>query len=239
MCIERMLALRKRPPGTPLMHQSWHSLTFLHWPIDPADLRRLLPAYLSLDTWEGQAYIGIVPFKMVNIRFARGYPVVGARNFPETNVRTYVIGPNGDPGVWFFSLDAASRTAVAGGRSIYGLPYHFAKMEVEVSGKQVEYRSKRENAESAIKTAIPLEFMPAEPGTLEFWLAERYLLYSLRRGFLSSGQVHHSPYPLAATTAELATNTMFGPLGINVDSEPLVHYSPGVDVEVFRLQRSR
>jgi uncharacterized protein YqjF (DUF2071 family) len=218
------------------MYQSWHSLTFLHWRFDPAVVQKLLPEGLTVDTWEGEAYVGLVPFKMVNVRFARGYSVIGARDFPETNVRTYVIGPNGDPAVWFFSLDAASPHAAAGGRILYGLPYHFASMNVAVSADEVSYQSRRRQAECAIATALPPEFSAAAPGTRDFWLVERYLLFARRRGRLWSGQVHHPPYPVAPVQAVVRQNTMLSRLGFEAKGEPIAHYSPGVDVELFRLK---
>lgn len=230
-----MLALRERPSRLPLMLQSWQSLTLLHWRKDPETIQRLLPPGLVVDMWDDMAYVGLVPFKMANVRFAQGTAVPGAHTFPETNVRTYVIGPSGDPGVWFFSLDAASRIAAVGGRLLYGLPYHFAAMEIEVSDSQVAYRSQRTHAESEITTLVPVEHAPAAVGSLEFWLVERYLLYSWRRGRLFSGQVHHVPYPLGTSMSILRRNTMLSTLGLDVHGEPLVHYSPGVDVEVFGL----
>lgn len=236
---EALLALRERPAGEPFMRQSWQALTFLHWTFPAEVIQSLLPPGLTVDLWQGQAYLGVVPFRMVNVRFASGRPVIGARNFPETNVRTYVIGPDGRPGVWFFSLDAASAPAAAGGRFLYGLPYHVSQMDVAVTASEASYQSRRRQAECAITTTLPAEFSSTMPGTLDFWLVERYLLFSTRRGRIWSGQVHHAPYPVASATAVLRQNTMLKRLGLDASGDPLAHYSPGVDVEVFRLNPVR
>src|SRR5919197_218550 len=100
------LAVRSKPPGTPVMHQTWQDLLFLHWPIDPIALRPLIPAALDIDTFEGQAWIGITPFALTDLRVTAMPPIPGLSSFDEVNVRTYVVH-NGTPGIWFFSLDAS------------------------------------------------------------------------------------------------------------------------------------
>jgi uncharacterized protein YqjF (DUF2071 family) len=117
------------------MSQTWRRLTFLHWPYEPALVERLLPPGLLLDTFDGAAWVGLVPFEIYNLR--------GIPHFPETNVRTYVIGPDGSRAVWFFSLDAARLIAVLGARIAYHLPYFWAKMLVASEGGTIHYRSRR------------------------------------------------------------------------------------------------
>src|SRR3954471_5356528 len=130
-------------PASPwLMTQTWHNLLFAHWPVDARALRERLPPGLPLDLYEGQAWIGIVPFRMTNVapRGVPNIPFVSA--FPELNVRTYVT-VGGKPGVYFFSLDAGSVLAVAAARRFYKLPYFWSEMSARTEGGKVEYRSRR------------------------------------------------------------------------------------------------
>lgn len=234
MSTEKLLALRERPDGKPFMRQTWRNLTFLHWAMEPAEIQKRLPAGLTVDTWEGKAYLGLVPFQMCDTQFANGLKIPTAVNFPETNVRTYVIGPDGNPGVWFFSLDAASFLAAIGGRMLYSLPYFHASMNVAFPENFVAYLSGREGLSVRCKTTIPANLSPAEPGTLDFWLVERYVLFSQQRGRFSAGRVHHPPYKIAPATVESSIKSDWATM-----SHPpeLVHFSDGVTVDVFGLKR--
>src|SRR5207253_7946885 len=136
------LSIRRRPSGLPLMHQNWGKLLFMHWAIDPEILRPLIPSQLSIDTFDGKAWIGIIPFTMWGIRASFLPPIPGASAFHELNVRTYVH-LNGVPGVWFFSLDAANNLAVWGARTFYHLPYFKAEMNLKQSANLIEYSSVR------------------------------------------------------------------------------------------------
>jgi uncharacterized protein len=121
---------------------SWHELAFLHWPVSPHALRAVLPKTLTLDMFDGVAWLGVVPFWMSGVRPRLTPPLPGLATFAELNVRTYVVA--GDkPGVWFFSLDAASRIAVRGARTLFHLPYFDARMSVSQEGGAVRYRSER------------------------------------------------------------------------------------------------
>lgn len=126
----------------PVMRQRWEALTFLHWPYPVVAVQRLLPPALAVEPWEGRAWVGLVPFFM-RVRPPLAPAIPGVTTFPETNLRTYVIGPDGRSGVWFFSLDAANWPAVVTGRAAYGLPYHKAKMRLERDSRSVRYRSTR------------------------------------------------------------------------------------------------
>ncbi len=240
------LAPRRRPDRRAVMYQEWHHLLFVHWEVPVEPLRALLPAGLELDTFHGRAYVGLVPFTMRGVR-PRGLPSVPwLSNFHETNVRTYVHRGGRDPGVWFFSLDAANPAAVALGRAWFGLPYHHARMCVEVddlgaAGPALTYVSERVRAaagptlaEVRARVIGPVE--PAEPGSLEDFLAERYVLYSTHRDGLRRGRVHHTPYPLRRAALDTLDETLLAASGIRrPDDEPLVHYASGVRVEVFGL----
>ena len=232
-----------RPNRRVVMYQKWRELLFLHWVFPAEEVAALLPPGLELDLFEGQAYVGLVPFTMRGIRPAWLPAVPWLSNFHETNVRTYVHVNGRDPGVWFFSLDAANPIAVRLARSLFHLPYYHARMSLNrTSDDMTTYHSTRRNTGL---TAVMCEVSgspsgpvaPAQAGTLEHFLLERYLLYSAHRGRLYRGQVHHAPYPARTARASRLEETLLAAAGLHrPSSAPLVHYSEGVDVEVFGLQ---
>jgi uncharacterized protein YqjF (DUF2071 family) len=239
----------QRPRDRVVMYQSWRHLMFLHWAVAPAILRPLVPGELELDLFEGLAYVGLVPFTMKGVRPA-GLPAVPAlSDFHETNVRTYVHFQGRDPGVWFFSLDAANLIAVALARRFFHLPYHHARMflECEHPGRPADARSilyagarrwsETLTASYLIRGAASGPVEPAQLGTLEHFLVERYLLYAQAHGRMFRGQVHHRPYPLQPAELVSLDETLLAAAGIERPSQPaLAHYAAGVDVEVFRLR---
>ena len=236
------LALRERPTGRPVMRQSWHDLLFLHFPCDPVEVAALLPPGLSVDTFPDEtgverAWIGLVPFLMKDVRLPFFPPVPGTHTFPETNVRTYVHREGHDPGVWFFSLDAANPLAVRIARLAFGLPYFLSKMAIQRTEGRVEFRGTRPEAGYRIEARPGDERPPPEPGTLEFFLVERYLLYAVRNRRLYSGRVHHEPYRLRAVEPVSVEETLVR--SARLTPEPFVHqvFSDGVDVDVFPLRR--
>lgn len=227
------------------MVQSWRHLGFLHWEVDPAALRPLVPAPLELDCHEGRAFLGLVPFTMHGVRptWAPALPFVS--RFHEVNVRVYVHLAGRDPGVYFLSLDAASRVAVVAARTLWKLPYHFARMGMSHGADGlVAYESER-RWPGPRPAACALRYGPrpgsspaaAVPGSLDHFLAERYLLYTTSRGRLLRGRVHHSPYPLQPGECPGLRETMTVAGGVGVAGPPLVHYAAGVDVTVFALER--
>jgi uncharacterized protein len=228
-----------RPDHWPVGTMSWRSLLFLHWPVRIEDLRPLVPSRLSIDTYEGVAYVGVVPFLMRDVR-ASGVPDALGLDLLETNCRTYVHLDGRDPGVWFFSLDAASLLAVLGARASFGLPYYYARMQMERSGDLVEYEMKRLTLRAPRFSTcyrIGAALGPSEPGSLQFWLLERYILYARRAGaVLLSGQVHHGAYPVRAAETLAVHDELIVAAGLPQPQGPpaLAHYSEGVDVEVFR-----
>jgi uncharacterized protein YqjF (DUF2071 family) len=241
------IAPTRRPSDRVVMKQSWRDLTFLHWEIPAEAIATLLPPELTVDTYEGRAFIGLVPFSMRNVRPV-GLPRVPLlSHFPETNVRTYVHYQGRDPGVWFFSLDAANPVAVWLARTGFGLNYRWATMDVqreEVDGRiQMRYASVRHRPRGSrpfcrvVSEAVgPVNL--AKPGSLEHFLAERYVLYSVRGGHLFSGRVFHTPYPLQAAKCVNVDENLLAASGlIRPDSPPLAHFARGVDVEVFGLKR--
>ena len=236
------LAPTVRPSGPNAGTQHWRQLAFLHWEVDPVVLRRLVPAELDLDLdlWNGAAYVGIVPFAMEAVR-PGWLPRALALDLLETNVRTYVHLGGRDPGVYFFSLDAASRLAVWGARATFGLPYFHAKMSMIVSGDEVAYETTRSGAPDAHLRVRYHQGAPlgtAQPGTLDHFLIERYLLYVKRGSHIEVGQVHHQPYPLRSITVSEVDEGLLTAAGLPATSglPAQVHLSPGVDVEVFALR---
>jgi uncharacterized protein YqjF (DUF2071 family) len=214
---------------------TWNELAFLHWPVDVGALARLLPRGLELDTFGGAAYVGVVPFEMARTRFRWAPPLPTATCFPELNVRTYVHH-GGRPGVWFFSLDAASKLAVRGARATFHLPYFDARMGIGREGEWVGYASTRTHRRAPAArftgryraTGAPT---PARPGSLEHFLTERYCLYAHGPRGLVRGEIHHAPWPLREGEAELRDCDMTRLLGLELAGPPpLVHVVDSLDV---------
>jgi uncharacterized protein YqjF (DUF2071 family) len=240
------LAPAVRPDRPVVMHQSWRDLLFLHWSVPPEALRPLVPPELELDLFEDRAYVGLVPFTMKGVRPA-GLPAFRPlSDFHETNVRTYVHQGGRNPGVWFFSLDAANPIAVLIARTWFHLPYHRARMRLsrmERSGA-VSYAGDRlwpgpRPASYAIEAGPTSPAAPAAAGTLDHFLVERYLLYAHHGGRLKRGQVHHRPYPVQRAEVHALDERLLAAAGIARPSvPPLAHFASGVDVEVFGLEIS-
>jgi len=223
------------------MHQRWADLLFAHWEVPAAALRPLVPSGVEIDTFEGRAYVGLVPFVMTGVRPWWSPAVPGLSAFPEVNVRTYVHRGGRDPGVWFFSLDAANPLAVLAARSLWRLPYHWARMRVARDGSSTHYSSARRHAPRP--ATCSLRYAPAgspraaRPGTLEHFLVERYLLYADTRGGLRIGRVHHAPYPLQEARVLDLQETLLAAAGIRrPEAPPLLHFASEVTVEVFGLR---
>lgn len=228
------------PRGPWIMTQTWHDLLFAHWPLPPQVLRPLVPAQLPLDAYEGQCWLAVTPFHMSHVR-PRGVPALaGFSSLPELNVRTYVKLEN-KPGVYFFSLDAGSLSAVFAARSFYRLPYYYARMKVEVRPDGIGYHSLRRvpaNAEfrGRYRPTAPVQLRPR--GSLEHWLSERYCLYTTTGRSVFRAEIHHLPWPLQDAEAEIEVNTMAAAAGIALPNLPtLLHFSRKLDVLVWPLRR--
>lgn len=230
------------PAGPWVMTQTWHDLLFAHWPVAPGRLAPKLPAGLELECLDGQAWIGVVPFRMTNVA-PRGVPALPWLSaFPELNVRTYVrVGSK--PGVYFFSLDAANALAVATARTLFRLPYYTASMQVESRDGAIHYRSRRRAAGdgraelAALYRPVGPVFQPQE-GSLEHFLTERYRLYTVSRRSVLTVDIHHPPWPLQPAAAEFATNTMADAAGIRLpDMPPLLHFAKRQDMVAWWVRR--
>jgi hypothetical protein len=213
-----------------LLVQRWSDLLFAHWPVDPADLARSLPAGVEPDLYEGRAWLAIVAFRMVGTRPAAAPRRPTLAPIPELNVRTYVrVG--GVPGVWFLSLDASSPIFVTAGRALFGLPYRLARMTTLVEGDRVHYLSSRTGSAFAASYEPCGPSRPARPGALEHFLVERYRLFSKWRGRLITAVVAHERWPLQPASARIDVNRM-APSGLGFEGDPLLHFCASVDARI-------
>jgi uncharacterized protein YqjF (DUF2071 family) len=232
------------PPGPWIMKQVWHDLLFAHWPIPLAALRPLIPPQLEIDTFASQAWLGVVPFRMSGVKMRGPLGIRGFSPFPELNVRTYVTR-DGKPGVWFFSLDAAKALAVWGARKVFNLPYFQATMRCEENAGWIHYESMRQHrgAPSASLRAQYRgvgEAFTATPGTVEYFLTERYCLYTdNRKGSIIRCDIHHPAWSLQLAEASFHENTMASAAGISLADEPphLLHFARRQDVVVWAPRR--
>ena len=231
------------PHGPWFMTQSWHDLLFAHWPVDARTLQEKLPAGLPLDLFEGQAWIGVVPFHMTNVA-PRGVPSIPfVSSFNELNVRTYV-SLQGKPGIYFFSLDANSSLAVAAARTLFHLPYHEATMDVTSTETEISYTSQR-NTRMAGVAEFAARYRPLgavqlpTPGTLEYFLTERYCLYTVDDSFHARRlEIHHSPWPLQVAEATISVNTMADAAGIRLPATaPLLHFAKRQDTIAWPMTK--
>jgi hypothetical protein len=225
------------------MTQIWHDLLFAHWPVPLAALRSQIPASLEIDTFDGTAWVAVVPFRMSGVRIRGTPPAPWLSNFPELNVRTYVTR-DGKPGVWFFSLDAANAVAVQIARRWFHLPYFRAAMQIQKRDDWFEYASVRKHR-GAPPAELSAKYRPIAPpqfpvsGTLAHFLTERYCLYTTdRSGRLIRGEIHHAPWLLQLAEAQFTKNTMSDASGITLpDTQPLLHFASRQDVVVWAPQR--
>jgi uncharacterized protein YqjF (DUF2071 family) len=224
------------------MRQYWGKLLFMHWAVDAELLRPLIPAQLSIDTFDGKAWLGVIPFTMWGIRVSFLPPIPGTSAFHELNVRTYVHF-KGMPGVWFFSLDAANSLAVWGARTFYHLPYFNAEMSLRQQGESIKYHSERKDvrgpsAQLDAAWTIGEPLAQARPGSIEFFLTERYCLYSYHREHPYRARIFHQPWPLRNATLDAYESTMVESLGIGEPlGEPLLHYAESIAVNIWPLRK--
>ncbi len=207
------------------MAMVWQDLLFAHWPVRFESLQRLIPAGLTLETFDGAAWVGVVPFRMSGVRAIGTPPLPGVSAFPELNVRTYVTA-GGKPGVVFFSLDAANRLAVRVARRLFHLPYMDAVMRCDARGEAIEYSSRRVHGgeppaqfEGSYRPTGPVR--RSTPGSLEAFLTERYCMYMVRPdGGILRGEIHHERWPVQPAEAEIRVNTMGEAAGIELSGPP-------------------
>ena len=238
--LEQRLQLRDRPNRTPLMFQTWTNLLFAHWEVAPEAIQQMLPAGLTVDTWEGRAFVGVVPFFIRGLRPRRVPRLPWISNCLEVNIRTYVFDARGNPGVWFYSLDCNQPFAVWFARAMFSLPYQHAKMSARFNPEgSLDYRSQRRSEPCAAQFDYTIESGAtlAEPGSFEFFLIERYLLFTAHDGRLYRVQVHHRAYPLGNASLRSYSIQHFEPSAMITEAPPVhVIGCSGVDVEIFSAE---
>jgi uncharacterized protein YqjF (DUF2071 family) len=222
------------------MRQRWARLTFLHWPFGVDEVQRLLPPGLTVDPWDGRAWVGLVPFFM-HVATAGGQRVPWVSNFCETNVRTYVRDAAGRSGIWFFSLDASRAGAVAVARTAYRLPYFWSAMRVADGTDEVAYTCLRRwpgprSATSFVRVGIGDAYRPSELDERDHFLTARWILFSVAgRRYYRFARAWHEPWPLYRAEALAVDDHLIAAAGLPQPAgPPLVHYSPGVDVRIGR-----
>lgn len=225
------------------MRMKWEQLTMLHWRYPAAEVQALLPSGLTVETFDGDAWVGLVPFQMrVDIPFAPAFPSV--LHFPETNVRTYVSGKSGEPGVYFWSLEASSLPAVATARAAYQVPYFWADMTLEHTGDVLRYESTRrwpgpKGASSLVEVRVGDPFRTGEASDLDRFLTARWALYGSFGPWRSYAAMFHEPWPLHHGEVLRCDDELVAAAGLTQPTdEPLVHYSPGVSVRCGFPQRA-
>ena len=236
------LSIRERPDSMAIGRQTWGKLLFMHWRIPVERLRAAVPAELEIDTYDGEAWIAVVPFTIWGMRLSFLPPVPGLSEMHELNVRTYVHY-RGVPGVLFLSLDATSLLAVLGARTFFLLPYYTAEMSLRQEGAQISYHSRRTHADAPAAVfdanwtiGEPLE--ASRPGSLEFFLTERYCFLTVHDGAVYRCRIHHPPWPLSAASVSTYHSTMIESHGLPTPSgEPLLHYAEEITVDIWPLER--
>jgi uncharacterized protein YqjF (DUF2071 family) len=230
------------PVRWPVIYQTWTWLTFLHWAYDPETVQRLLPRGLAVHTYDDRAWVGLTPFFLEDLRTPVAPALPWFTSFPETNVRTYVRGPDNREGLWFFSLDAARLEPVLIARSTYSLPYMWSDMAVERDGQTVRYRSTRRwpgpttaTARITVDVGAPLPL--AEQDAFDHYLTARWQLYTKIGPVLARSNVEHEPWPLHRATVRELDQSLIAAVGLpSPEREPIVHWSPGVHTRISALR---
>ncbi len=248
MDIDR-IAPTRQPDAPVVMHQNWHHLLFLHWEVPPQELQKLIAPELTVDTFDGKAYVGLVPFTMTGVRAVMTPPLPWISNFHEVNVRTYVHLGGRDPGVWFFRLDASSAIAVAAARAAYKLPYFHSRIDFFASTEAlptIDFVARRDDPRGTTPANLRIRYRAmdgivtqASPDTIEHFLIERYILYTTgddRR--LRRARVHHRPYRVQRAVVDDCQETMTWAAGIrHAETQPMRHYAGEVSVKIYPLER--
>lgn len=239
--LEQRLSARLPGKGSWIMRQTWTNLLFLHWRFSADEVQRTLPPGLTVDTFDGSAWMGVVPFFMKGVS-PRGLPAVwGLSDFLELNVRTYVFDAAGRPGVWFYSLDCNQRIAVALARKFFHLPYEHARMRAVLSERSLHYTARRRGSDDDARYVYQAatKGRVTEPGSLEFFLVERYLMFAYASATrrLFSGRVSHAPYKVSSDSTTVWSDLPLQQAGFTVNGRPPDHQctSEPLKVRVYKL----
>jgi uncharacterized protein len=224
------------PPRGWIMGQTWEDLLFAHWRVPVEAVRQHVPEALEVDVHDGSAWLGIAPFRLTGLRGRGMLPIPYVSSFLELNVRTYVSAEE-KPGIWFFSLDASSRFAVEVARRTYKLPYFHARMSASKRGEWVDYECARIDEAGRVFSGRYRPNGPvshAEPGSLEWFLAERYCLYTTdERGSLARAEIHHELWPLQPAEAEIELASISP---VELHGDPVLHFSRRQDAVIWPLE---
>lgn len=224
------------------MEHRWLNLTFLHWSYPVDSVQALLPPGLQVESFDGRAWVGLVPFEM-EVTLPRRGNVPWLSRFPETNVRTYMRAADGSTGVWFLSLDAARLAAVVTARTTYRLPYFWSAMSVRTSPSHIDYETSRRwpgprGAKSSVGIDIGAALGVDELDGFDHWLTARFRLYSARRRGVRTARAFHEPWPLHRATVTRLDDELVAATGLpQPTADPVAHWSPGVDVRVGLPER--
>jgi uncharacterized protein YqjF (DUF2071 family) len=222
----------------PVMYHRWSRITFIHWRYRPEQVQALLPAQLTVETFDGAAWVGLTPFLMRGARVPGVPALPWLSTFPETNLRTYVRDARGRTGIWFLSLDAGRLAAALGGRGGYWLPYFWSDMSVATKDGHTRYRCRRRlpgpvGARCDVDVEMGVPLVERERDELAHFLTARFRLFSLVAGRLAAAQVEHPPWPLHHAHLEgLDQNLIQAARLAAPEGQPVVHASPGVPVRV-------
>ena len=227
----------------PIMAQRWERLTFVHWSFDPPTVQQLLPEWLQVETFDGAAWVGVVPFFM-RVATSRGHRMTWVSHFCETNLRTYVRDREGRSGIWFFSLDAARLGAVITARATYRLPYFWSRMRLDEHDGEIAYRCRRRWPDaqadtSQIRVRIGDPFATADLDDRDHFLTARWVLFSAAGGRTRFARAWHTPWPLFRAEPIAVDDLLVTMAGLpsRQGQQPIVHFSPGVDVRIGRPER--
>lgn len=237
---KKRLNARIRSNQKRVMYQEWRNLLFLHWAYDPNEIQKTLPNGLYVDIYNHNCYVTITPFIIQNLKIANlsSFPIFS--NFYEINVRTYVVDEKGNPGIWFYSLDINSSFAVLFSRILASLPYYRADLKFSKKNDFYKFEGLRKLISFNFTCRPEKDSYQAKIGSLDFFLIERYSLFTFDRKNLNIGKVHHQPYPLFKIE-----NIQYNEKGLfesNFLENPkrkaaFSHFSSGVNVEIFPIKK--
>lgn len=239
---ELITAAPSRPVRYPVMLQGWHDLASVHWPYDPVVVQPLLPAGYEIDTHDGAAWVGLIPYRMHRVRLPHLPPLGPLSTFPETNIRTYIVGPDGRRGVWFASLDVTRLLPALVARATYRLPYCWSGMSIRRSGSEIEYSSRRRwpgpGPSSHLRLRIGAPIPPAEVSELDHFLTARWALGSTIGPQLLWAEIDHEPWPLHRAEVISISETLSAAAGLPPPSgDAHALWTPGVEVRIGRPRR--
>lgn len=230
------LAMRARPPGSPIMEQRWEKLLFLHWPIEPNTIQPLIPAGLELDTFDQSAWIGITPFRLSGLRLHPMPPIPGTDTFNEINLRTYVHH-DGKPGIYFLSLDASALLPALAARVFYQLPYFSADIDFTETDGNFRFEMKRRlngTARFAAQWRQGIRLQAPDTDSLAFFLVERYCFFTAFEGTIHMTRAYHAPWILDEALVETCQSTLLSSAGLlEPVTSALAHFSEGVQVQIW------